>query len=326
MQAHAVPGIDLPALERFLDAPLEAELLAGGRSNLTYRLRSGEQTWVLRRPPLAMRLATAHDMKREYTVLSALAGGPVPVPRPLALCEDEAVIGAPFYVMEDVPGRIVRRPEDVVFAETRACSLALVDTLAALHAVDYEAAGLGGFGRPKGFMERQVRRWHEQLARGRARELPALDELGRRLSARVPADGRAAIVHGDYRIDNVVLDPTDAGRIVAVLDWEMATIGDPLADVGMLLMYWSRPGEPFASEVHAIMAEPGFIEREEVAERYGVDLRELGFYVAFAHFKLAVIVEGIHARALAGKTVGEGFEQIGEIAPVLAAAGLEGLQ
>jgi aminoglycoside phosphotransferase (APT) family kinase protein len=331
MQAHAVPGIDLPALERFLDAPLQAELVAGGRSNLTYRLRSGPHTWILRRPPLALRLATAHDMAREYTVLSALADSHVPVPRPLALCKDEAVIGAPFYVMEYVEGRILRRPQDVDLTakEARCCSEVLVDTLAALHGLDYEAIGLGSFGRPAGFMERQLRRWHEQLQKGRARPLEALDELGRRLRAALPAGGGAAIVHGDYRIDNVVLDAHDAGRIAAVLDWEMATLGDPLADLGMLLMYWGRPGETFASEMHAVMAAPGFYERDEVVARYvratGAELDDLGFYVAFAHFKLAVIVEGIHARTLAGKTVGDGFERIGEIAPVLAAAGLEGL-
>lgn len=317
-----VPGLDLPALERYLDAPLEAELIAGGRSNLTYRLVSGARTWVLRRPPLGDRLPTAHDMTREYTVLRALADTAVPVPRVLALCEDEAVIGAPFYVMEHVDGRIVRRPADV-FGDTRACSAELVDVLKALHAVDYEAVGLGSFGRPAGFMARQLRRWHEQLSRSRARAMPALDELGRRLAARVPGGGRAAIVHGDYRIDNVVLD-ADC-RVRAVLDWEMATLGDPLADVGMLLMYWRRPGDAFASEVHAITAEPGFFSREEVAERYGVELREVAFYVAFAHFKLAVIVEGIHARALAGNTVGEGFEGIGEIGPALATAGLAAL-
>ena len=318
------PGIDLPALERHLDAPLEAELISGGRSNLTYRLRSGTRTWVLRRPPLGNRLPTAHDMAREYTVLRALAGGPVPVPRVHSLCTDESVIGAPFYVMDEVVGRIVRRPDDV-YGDTTACSAALVDVLKALHGVDYADVGLASFGHPDGFMERQVRRWHAQLERGRARELPALDELGRRLASSVPTGGAAAIVHGDYRIDNVVLDPDDAGRVLAVLDWEMATLGDPLADVGMLLMYWRGPGEAVASEVHAITAQPGFFSREEVAERYGVSLRDVRFYVAFAHFKLAVIVEGIHARALAGNTVGEGFEGIGAIGPALAAAGLEAL-
>ena len=317
-----IPGLDLPALERYLDAPLEAELIAGGRSNLTYRLVSGARTWVLRRPPLGNRLPTAHDMTREYTVLRALAGTAVPVPRVLSLCEDEAVIGAPFYVMEEVVGRIVRRPSDV-FGDPRVSSAALVDVLKALHDVDYDAVGLGSFGRPAGFMARQVRRWHEQLERGRARELPELDELGRRLASRVPGDGRFAIVHGDYRIDNVVLD--DEGGVRAVLDWEMATLGDPLADVGMLLMYWRRPGDAMASEVHAITAEPGFFEREEVAERYGVRLRDVAFYVAFAHFKLAVIVEGIHTRALAGNTVGEGFDAIAAIGPALARAGLEAL-
>jgi aminoglycoside phosphotransferase (APT) family kinase protein len=252
------------------------------------------------------------------------------VPEVVAWCDDDTVLGVPFYVMERVPGRVFRSPDEaraLAPGEARALALTLVRTLARLHACDPDALGLAGFGRPDGFMERQVRRWQDQLQHSRPRPLPELDELGRRLSASIPATSRTAIVHGDYRIDNVIVDAADSGRIAAVLDWEMSTLGDPLADLGMLLMYWGRPGEAFASDVHAITALPGFPDRDEVIATYaaasGADLGDLRFYVAFAHFKLAVIVEGILARHQAGDTVGAGFDSIGEIAPVLAAHGLE---
>jgi aminoglycoside phosphotransferase (APT) family kinase protein len=337
--SSTIPGLDLERLARFLapalgldpGEPLRAELIVGGKSNLTYRLAQGERTWVLRRPPLGHRMPTAHSMRREETVLRALADSDVPVPRVVATCDDPEVLGAGFYVMEEVDGMVVREPADVRFGpdDARRCSEALVDTLATLHAAPYEALGLGGFGRPEGFMARQVERWQEQLARGRARPLDALDRLGERVAERIPRDGGAAIVHGDYRIDNVLLDRADPGRVAAVLDWEMATIGDPLADLGMLLMYWGRPGDDFASDVHAITALPGFLDRDEVAARYearsGRSLAGLDAYIAFAHFKLGVIVEGIVARHLAGQTVGEGFDRLQEIAPRLAEAGLKGL-
>jgi aminoglycoside phosphotransferase (APT) family kinase protein len=336
MVAQAPPGIELEPLARFLAAPLsldpgqplEAELIEGGRSNITCLLRQGERSWVLRRPPLGHRQPTAHSMRREFEVLSALAGGAVPAPRPLALGEDEAVIGAEFYVMERADGRILRSPADVDLtpAQARRCSLALVETLAAIHGVDYEDAGLAGLGRPQGYLERQVRRWTGQLDSG-IRVSAELRELSRRLAAAVPDRDAAALVHGDYRIDNVVLDAADPGRIVAVLDWEMATLGDPLADLGMLLMYWRRPGERCASDVHEITQAEGFLERDELVSVYagasGADLTDLNFFVALAHFKLAVIVEGIHARQEAGETVGEGFEQIAEIPASLVASGLE---
>lgn len=308
---------------------LRAEQLSGGRSNITYVVRADGREWILRRPPLGERLPTAHSMPREFRVLHALRDSGVPVPRAIALCEDDALIGAPFYVMDRVAGRVVREVADVDLtpAQARACSLSLVRTLARLHQAPYAELGLEGFGRPDGYVERQVARWHDQLHRSRVRELPALDALGRRLAARVPASAHASILHGDYRIDNVLLDPADPGRITAVLDWEMATLGDPLADLGMLLMYWGEPGETFASGVHAIMAQPGFLRRDEVVDAYreqtGWPLDALDFHVAFAHFKLAVIVEGIHARHLAGRTLGDGFDGIGEIAPVLATRGLE---
>ncbi|MBS1678907.1 MAG: phosphotransferase family protein [Actinobacteria bacterium] len=336
MTEQAVPGLDPERLAAVLAAPLdldpslplEAELIGGGRSNITVALRQGRREWVLRRPPLGRRLPTAHDMGREFAVLGGLVGSAVPAPRPLFHCDDEAVIGAEFYVMERVDGRILRAPRDVDLdpAAARRTSFALVETLAAIHAVDYEAAGLAGLGRPDRYAERQVRRWVGQLDSG-IRVTAPLRELATRLEAAVPASSRAALVHGDYRIDNVVLDPADPGRIVAVLDWEMATIGDPLADLGMLVMYWCRPGDRCASEVHEITTAPGFIEREELTAAYaaatGADLADLPFFVALAHFKLAVIVAGIGARMEAGDTLGEGFEQIAEIPDVLVAGGLE---
>jgi aminoglycoside phosphotransferase (APT) family kinase protein len=336
MAEQAVPGLEVERLAAVLSEPLgldpglplEAELIGGGRSNITVLLRQGERDWVLRRPPLGRRLATAHDMRREFDVLTGLEGTPVPAPRPLFHCADEAVIGAEFYVMERVEGRILRAPGDVDLdpAEARRCSFALVETLAAIHRVGVERAGLAGLGRPAGYAERQVRRWIGQLDSG-IRVTPQMRELAARLEAAVPTSARAALVHGDYRIDNVVLDPADPGRIAAVLDWEMATIGDPLADLGMLLMYWRRPGERFASDVHEITAAPGFIERDELVAAYaaatGADLADLDFFVALAHFKLAVIVAGIAARMEAGDTLGEGFDQIAEIPDALVAGGLE---
>lgn len=335
---RALEGLDLDRAGAWLADALDvehpdrltAELLSGGKSNVTFVLRDGSgREWILRRPPLGKRLPTAHSMPREYTVMRALAASDVPVPRAIALCEDEALIGAPFYLMDRAPGRVIREVADVDLTpeQARACSLTLVRTLARLHLAPYAELGLDGFGRPDGYLERQVARWHDQLQRSRVRELPVLDELGRRLTADVPASAHASILHGDYRIDNVLLDPADPGRITAVLDWEMATLGDPLADLGMLLMYWGQPGETFASGVHAITAEPGFLRRDEVVDAYreqtGWDLDALDFHTAFAHFKLAVIVEGIHARHIAGQTLGEGFDGIGEIAPILATRGLE---
>jgi aminoglycoside phosphotransferase (APT) family kinase protein len=336
MAEQVVPDLDLDRLAAVLrepldldpSLPLEAELIGGGRSNITVGLRQADREWVLRRPPLGRRLATAHDMGREFAVLGGLEGTPVPAPRPLFHGTDESVIGAEFYVMERVDGRILRTPRDVDLdpEEARRCSFALVETLAAIHRVDVEDAGLARLGRPAGYAERQVRRWTGQLDSG-IRVTPEMRELGRRLERATPDSGRAALVHGDYRIDNVILDPAYPGRIAAVLDWEMATIGDPLADLGMLLMYWRRPGERCASEAHEISTAPGFVGREALVLAYseatGTDLTDLDFFIALAHFKLAVIVAGIGARMEAGDTLGEGFEQIAEIPDVLIAGGLE---
>jgi aminoglycoside phosphotransferase (APT) family kinase protein len=337
MNPGAPPGLDMDTLAGWLgprlevdDATaLEAELIAGGRSNLTYLVHADDRRWVLRRPPLGRRLATAHSMAREERVLGGLAQTDIPAPTVVASCEDETVIGVPFYVMDYIEGRVIRSPadDDLDPGQHNGCATSLVRTLARLHGLDYAAIGLDGLGRPDGYLERQMQRWGQQLEASRVRDLPALDGLAERLAAALPRSGGAAILHGDYRIDNVLLDLTNPTRIVAVLDWEMATLGDPLCDLGMLLMYWGQPGERHATPVHAITAADGFPSRHEViaayAEATGADLSELPFYVAFSYFKLAVIVEGIHARHLEGATVGEGYDEMAAIPPVLAEQGLE---
>lgn len=334
----SVPGLDLDRLLPWFRshvAPvteLRAQIIGHGRSNLTYRIEADGQRWALRRPPLSHVLPTAHDMAREFRVLSALAGTDVPVPRPVAFCDDPAVNDRPFYVMEYVEGLVPASAEQVAArfdeAQRRRIGEELIDTLVKLHALDPARVGLADFGRPQGFMARQVRRFSEQLDRSRTRPVPEMDELQRRLAAAVPAESDAAIVHGDYRLDNAILD--DQGRIIAVLDWEMSTLGDPLADVGMLMMYWAEDGDdggdtPSLGSI-AVTALPGFPKRREALERYarrsGRDLKNLDFYLVFAYFKLAVILEGIHARYLQGGTVGEGFERIGDQALVLARRGL----
>jgi len=319
-------GVDLERLRPYFaahvegahDAPLAATLIAGGRSNLTYSVSDGTHTWVLRRPPLGHVLPTAHDMVREYRVMSALAATAVPVPRTLALCEDLAVNDAPFYVMELVEGVIYRdgnalaglAPDDA-----RRASEVLVDVLADIHAVDYAAVGLGEFGRPDGFLERQVRRWGEQWERSKTRELPEVDELARRLRAALPTSGPPTIVHGDYRLDNTMMATDDPGKIVAVLDWEMSTLGDPLADLGLFLLYWGRADAQVIATGEAIGTQEGFLSRDEIVERYarvsGRPVDEMDWYQCFAAYKLAIIVEGINARYQMGKTLGEGFEAMG---------------
>lgn len=315
---------------------LRATRIPGGRSNLTYLVDSGAKRFVLRRPPLGNILPTAHDMTREYRVLAGLDRSPVPVPRPLAHCEDAAVIGAPFYLMEYVPGSALASVEDaggLSPGQAAQVSADLVRVLAALHQVDYEEAGLADLGRPEGFVHRQVRRWHEQWERSRTRDLAEVDTLVDLLARRCPPTvGRPTIIHGDYRLDNTLIMLRPEPRIAAVVDWEMATIGEPLTDLGMLLVYWSDAGDeermlvPVAAGVTAL---PGFFTRAEVAEAYaratGRDLADLHYFVALASFKLAVVLEGIHARHLAGNTVGEGFDRYGDAVPVLVGAALRQL-
>jgi len=321
-----IAGIDLPHVRRFFadriaggDVPLEFSLISGGRSNLTYLVRGGGQEWVLRRPPLGHVLPTAHDMAREYRVLAALADTDVPVPRPLALCEDAAVNGMPFYVMAYRPGIVLAQAPPAGYADTpaarRAVSLALIDTLVRLHAVDYRAVGLEGFGHPDGYLERQVRRWAQQWERSQTGPLPAIDQLAARLRAALPASPPPTIVHGDFRLGNLALDPHDPGRVIAVFDWEMATLGDPLADLGYTLVYWADPGDVIDQAsiggVAPFTTAPGYLRRAELVEEYarrsGRDAAAIAFYQVLALYKLAIISEGIYARYLQGKTLGEGF-------------------
>jgi aminoglycoside phosphotransferase (APT) family kinase protein len=318
----AVPGLDLRELRAFLDdavpgfvtGELTASLVVGGRSNLTYEVSDGVRRFVVRRPPLGHVLATAHDMAREYRVISALHPTGFPVPEPVAL-------GDPFYVMRFVEGSIHRTPAalaaigpDVV----RALILALVDRLADLHAIDPVTVGLAGFGRPDGYNERQVRRWKKQLDASRSRDLPGLDALHDRLARAVVPTTAGTIVHGDYRIDNVV---AVGASIVAVLDWEMSTLGDPLADLALLLLYTGRTTDD------GVLPVPGHPSPTEMIDRYatrsGRDVSGLRWYRGLAAFKLAVISEGIHYRHIQGLTVGDGFDRIGERVAPLAALGHE---
>jgi aminoglycoside phosphotransferase (APT) family kinase protein len=322
--ADDLDGIDLERLRPYFtahvpgatDRPLRAELIAGGRSNLTYGVTDGEHQWVLRRPPLGHVLPTAHDMAREYRVLDGLAGTDVPVPRVFAFCDDLSVNDAPFYVMDRVDGVILRDSAGLaqLTPETaRALSEELIDVLARIHTVDYAAVGLGEFGHPDGFLERQLRRWGEQWERSKTREQPAVDELGRRLRAALPESGPPSIVHGDYRLDNTMLAPDDLGKVVAVLDWEMSTLGDPLADLGLFLLYWGSPTAQNVATGEPVGTRAGFLDREEVVTRYaeqsGRNVDHLDWYLVFASYKLAIIVEGINARIRMGKTLGAGFTE-----------------
>ncbi|MGH3323303.1 MAG: phosphotransferase family protein, partial [Streptomyces sp.] len=301
-----------------------------GRSNLTYRVTDGESRWVVRRPPLGHVLATAHDMAREYRVISALHDTDVPVPETVLLCEDVDVLGAPFYVMEQVAGTPYRTADELVPLgpdRTRALALALPDTLVALHSVDPDSVGLADFGRPEGFLERQLRRWGKQLEASRSRELAGIDELRETLGKQLPVSPPPTVVHGDFRLDNVLADADD--RIAAVLDWEMSTLGDPLTDLGLLAMYSERlniPDPPISTTAEA----PGHPTPQELIERYaagsGRDVSRVNWYIAFAWFKLGVILEGIHYRYTLGQTVGPGFDRIGGLVPVFIDNGLTTLR
>ncbi|MER5226213.1 phosphotransferase family protein [Streptomyces flaveus] len=332
------PGLDLDRLRGLLDSerpglvhgPLTGRLIEGGRSNLTYAVTDGSAKWVVRRPPLGHVLATAHDMKREHRVISALYPTAVPVPRPVLLCEDKEVLGAPFYVMDFVEGTPYRTAEQLAPLgpeRTRDAVLSLVDTLVELHAVDPAEVGLADFGRPEGFLDRQLRRWGKQLDASRNRELAGIDELHAALGRELPDSPTATVVHGDYRLDNVLIGEGD--RITAILDWEMSTLGDPLTDLGLLVMYsipLTLPNSPISTTASAV----GHPQPAELIERYaarsGRDVSAVAWYTAFAWFKLAVILEGIHYRYTLGQTVGAGFDRIGELVPVFVENGLTALQ
>jgi aminoglycoside phosphotransferase (APT) family kinase protein len=333
----ADPNLDLDALGAWFAAKVpgagdrvHATLIHGGRSNLTYVVTDGAHEWIVRRPPPGDVLATAHDMAREYRVMSSLRHTAVPVPRTFALCTDRRVLGVDFYVMERCHGTPYRRAAELARLgpeRTRTISERLVDTLAVLHSVEPAAVGLADFGRPEGFLKRQVARWKRQLDASYTRDLPAADELHRRLARSVPAESAAGIVHGDFRLDNVLVDEAD--RVSAVLDWELATLGDPLTDLALLLVHNRLAAivGDVSDAVSDVSTAPGFLDERGVIERYSGgahrDLSDLGFHLGLATFKLAAILEGVHHRHLRGQTVGVGFDRIGEAVPPLLRAGLD---
>ena len=309
-----VPGVQVPTVTQWLTtnvpgatAPFTFDFIAGGHSNLTYRVTGADGTrYVLRRPPLGHVLASAHDMGREHRIISGLRNSAVPVAPALGFCDDPAVNDAPFYVMAFVDGHVVR---DRVVAEAvltpearRRASESIVDTMAAIHAVDLRAAGLDELGRHEGYIARQLKRWYSQWNQQKTRELPAVDIVHDALLQRIPEQGPATIVHGDYRLDNCMV--ADDGHVVAVLDWEICTLGDPLADLGLLQVYWTGPDDPASAWTGSACSAPGFMNRAELAQRYaavsGRDISQLPFYVSFAYWKLACILEGVYARYLGG--------------------------
>ncbi len=317
-----VAGIDDEVLTRWLAdhvglrPPIDATLIAGGRSNLTYRIvDAAGRTVALRRPPVHHVLPTAHDMVREHTILTALAPQGVPVPTPLALCTDAAVADHPFYVMDFVEGAILRdraQAEATFPLDVRArIGDHLAETLAHLHRVDLERSGLSGLARHDGYIERQVRRWRSQYEQTYIDEGPdhsGVLDVADALARDIPTQQRTTVVHGDYRLDNVVLDGD--GRVRAILDWEICTLGDPLGDLGMLLVYWAEPTDPMASLLgSAPSTAPGFSSRADVlaayAARSDLDLSNIAYYQAFGYWKLACILQGIYARYRAGATAGD---------------------
>ena len=332
---EAPRGVDVPRVTEWLAGqvaelapPLRFELIAGGRSNLTYRVTDADgRAWVLRRPPLGQVLATAHDMGREHRIISALAPTDVPVAPTVGLCTDDEVNGAPFYVMGYVDGLVARNADaagGLDVAARRHAGEQLADVLARIHAVDPDAVGLGDLGRRDGYVERQLKRWHGQWEKSKTRDLPVVDEVHAALAARVPEQGPAAIVHGDYRLDNCLLSPD--GSVAAVLDWELCTLGDPLADVGLLLVYWTESTDKHSALLtDAATTLEGFPTRAEVVDRYaaasGRDVSAVDYFVAFGYWKLACIVEGVYARYRGG-VMGEssGFEGFAAQVEILADA------
>lgn len=307
-----VQGIDHERVSAWLTehvdgavAPFRFELITGGRSNLTFLVVDAAGTrYVLRRPPTGHVLATAHDMAREHRIVTAVGRTGVPVPATLGLCTDDAVNGTPFYVMAYVDGEVLDSPDKAdLLPESlrRPAADHLVDVLADLHAVDVDAVGLGDLARRDGYVERQIRRWTAQWESSRTRDVPEIDEVARRLAADVPAQQGVAIAHGDYRFGNVLTDVT-AGRIAAVLDWELCTLGDPLADLGYLGVYWA--GTDGTSRHNDPTSAAGFPSFAEVVARYadrtGRDVSRVGYFVAFSSFRLAVISEGVYARYVHG--------------------------
>ena len=288
-------------------APFRYTQIAGGHSNLTFKVDDAAgHSYVLRRPPLGHRLASAHDMGREHRIIAGLAHSAVPVAPALGLCTDENVNELPFYVMAFVDGHVVREKAvaESLLGESgcRRASESIVDTMAAIHGVDLVAAGLNDLGKHEGYIARQLKRWHGNILEQRTRDLPLVDSVYEELMKRIPEQGAATLVHGDYRLDNCMVDAQ--GNVIAVLDWEICTLGDPMADLGLLMVYWTGPTDDASAWSNPVNTAAGFMNRAELAERYarvsGRDILHLSFYEAFAFWKLACIIEGVYARYLGG--------------------------
>jgi aminoglycoside phosphotransferase (APT) family kinase protein len=331
------PGEELPldSLQGYLrtqfpdlDGPLTVEQFPSGHSNLTYLLHLGNGEFVLRREPFENPVKSAHDMGREYRVLSKLSLAYPPAPRPVLFCDDPSVLGVPFYLMERRRGLILRSqtPPDIAIDPplARRLSESLIDNLAKLHALDVQQIGLGDLGRPEGYTTRQVSGWSDRWTKARTGELPVMEQVARWLTERVPEPAGAVLIHNDYKYDNLVLDPQDPSRIVAVLDWEMATVGCPLMDLGTTLGYWVEAGDPSALRRSAMgpTALPGNLTRRELVERYvsetGRDVSGILFHYVFGLFKIGVIVQQIYARYVRGHTRDPRFASLDRLVSVLA--------
>ena len=335
--------LDTAKLEPFLlsnfsgsAGPSAIEQFPSGHSNLTYLVHIGSRELVLRRPPFGSKVKSAHDMGREYRALSKLHPAYPPAPKVLVYCDDESVLGAPFYIMEPIHGVILRRdpPAGLPFsAETaRRLSKSFVDNLVRLHALDYESVGLGDLGKPQGYLERQVRGWTERYHGSKTHELPEVERLSAWMNEHMPSTSGAALIHNDYKYDNVVLDPADITKIAGVLDWEMCTIGDPLSDLGTTLAYWVDPrdGEGLQRIRWCPSTYPGSLSRTQLAERYarasGRDVSNLVFYLVFARFKVAVIVQQIYYRYQQGLTKDARFAAMADVVRVLMRAALDSVE
>ena len=321
--------LDLPSLERYLaqhlvDAkgPLVVEQFPSGYSNLTYLLRMGEQELVLRRPPFGATIKSAHDMGREYTVLTGLRSVYAKVPQPLLYCADESVLGAPFYVMERVRGIILRAqpPRDLILSAPVMKSLSeqAIDTLAEIHGLDVAAAGLADLGRPQGYTERQISGWTRRYRAAQTDEVATLEQIMPWLEQTMPGDSGATLIHNDYKYDNLILDPINLTRVIAVLDWEMCTIGDPLLDLGTTLGYWIEANDPPALiNMFGLTKLPGNLNRQQVVERYqsasGREIKQPLFYYIYGLFKIAVIIQQIYARYRQGHTHDKRFAHLDQV-------------
>ncbi len=327
-------GLDVAAVGAYLngygvefDGPLTARLIAGGRSNLTYALSDSSRSWVVRRPPIGRLTTSAHDMAREFRVTAALDRTDVPVPRPVVLCQDKAVIGAPFTVVEFVEGRTIRTQIDLAALnddEVDACVRGLIHTFSALHAIDHVEVGLGDFGRPDGYAARQLRRWSGQWAEMNQKSDGRAERLAGALGARIPDQKHTSVVHGDFRIDNTLLGLDDTSRVEALVDWELSTIGDPVADVALMCVYRHRALDLILGTEAAWTSErlPSPDELAAMYEAEGhIRLENWEFHLALAYYKLAVIAQGIDHRFRAGATVGDGFDTAGDAVAELIDAG-----